>query len=94
MILTDTDSLMEELSRVHVSTVTLGVLRFIGYEESRMMFERKIGVRASEVIAGAEQVVNNIRELAHIRGIDTTGSLLEWKPEVDQKKMDAFWSPK
>ena len=31
-------------------TVTLGILRFIGYEESRIMFEERTGKSAHEVM--------------------------------------------
>jgi DNA repair photolyase len=63
IILVDMDELFEELSEAGVSSVSFGVLRFDGYEESRKMFESRAGICTSEALSGKDEAVSRLSEL-------------------------------
>jgi DNA repair photolyase len=90
LILTDLDWLFKELNRVGVSAVSVGLLRFAGYEESKRMFELKTGFVSSEVVAGGNSVLKEILNLASHYGLDTSGRPLSWKEDNTQPTLDAF----
>jgi hypothetical protein len=80
LILTDMQSLFQKIKIARVATVNLGVLRFIGYEESRIMFEERTGKTAREVMIDGQEVRRKLVEMAHGYGLDTSGACLSWKP--------------
>jgi DNA repair photolyase len=90
LILTDLDWLLKELSVAGVSAVLPGLLRFAGYEESRAMFEHKVGAAASEVIVGGSEVLKEILHLASHYGLDTSSLSLSWREEDEQPTLDVF----
>lgn len=81
LVLTDLDGLFKRMKRAHVSTVTMGLLRFNGYENSRKMFEERSGKSAEQVMQNGESVHKEIVAKAQSFGLDTSGSSLSWKQE-------------
>jgi len=98
LILQDMDRLFSQLREARVSAVSIGLLRFIGYEDSRMMFEERTGLKASEVSQGGEEVREKLIGLAEKYGIDTSGANLTWSKEgrgkVEALSLDAFFHKK
>jgi DNA repair photolyase len=86
-VLGGVDSLFEKLRAAGVSTVTMGLLRFNGYEKSRQMFEERSGKLASEVMEGGSGVYEQIKAKASSAGLDTSGSPLSWKPGKNPREM-------
>jgi len=84
VILTDMRSLFQKIKNAGVSTVTLGTLRFIGYEESRIMFEERTGKTAREVLVDGQEVRQNLAEMARDCGLDTSGACLSWSATSDE----------
>ena len=78
IILSDIDCLFKKIKEAGVSTVTVGMLRFIGYEESRLMFESRSGWSASEASLGESEIREKVMKVAESYGVDTTGSCLGW----------------
>ena len=56
LILTDMRCAVSKNQKCWSRTVTLGILRFIGYEESRIMFEERTGKSAHEVMESGQEV--------------------------------------
>jgi DNA repair photolyase len=93
LILTDMRALFQKIKNAGVSTVTLGVLRFIGYEESRIMFEERTGKTAREVLIDSQNVRQKLVDMAHDHGLDTTGACLSWTSrEKESKTLEHFGS--
>ena len=94
LVLPDMDRMFLRMKESSVSTVTIGLLRFIGYEESRKMFEERSGHKASEVSLGGEEVRKKLMALAEKYGIDTSGANLSWNDNnernVDDQTLDHF----
>jgi len=86
ILLNDMKWLFKELRDAGVSAVSVGLLRFIGYEESRMMFEQKSGLSASEVMAGGNEVHQEVSRLARYYGLDGCDSVLGWRDKVEEKR--------
>ncbi len=82
LMLENMDALFQKIKHARVSTVTLGVLRFIGYEESRIMFEERTGKSAREVLQRGQEVREHLVERARAIGLDTSGACLAWKEEA------------
>ncbi len=82
MVLVDLDELFDELNDAGVSSVSFGVLRFAGYEESKKMFEGASGLSAGEALEGREELVTKLSELVRKHGMDPAGDS-EWKPGTD-----------
>jgi DNA repair photolyase len=81
LIRTDLEALFDRLKTIGVSTVTVGLLRFIGYEESRIMFESRSNLSARQVMQNGSEVYQQIMTVASIRNIDTSGSCLRWSED-------------
>lgn len=81
LILTDLDWLFKKFREAHVSTVTLGLLRFNGYEKSKEMFESRSGKSALEVMENGRSIYQEIKAKAESYGLDVSGSRLSWRPE-------------
>jgi len=83
LILTDLDQLFHRLKEVKVSTVTIGVLRFVGYEQSKQMFEERSGQCVEKLMEGSSTVRQLLVNKANEYGLDTSGSSLSWSPGED-----------
>ncbi len=83
LILTDLDSLFRSLKEVEVSSVTVGLLRFVGYEQSKQMFEERSGQSAEKLMEGGSTVRQQVISKATEYGLDTSGSSLCWSPGDD-----------
>ncbi|MDA4130062.1 MAG: radical SAM protein [Thaumarchaeota archaeon] len=91
LILTDLDTLFQRIKASGVSTVTIGVLRFTGYEESRIMFEERTGKISAEVMKDGAVTRQRIVKLAQAHGIDTNGDCLSWKnAENELQSLERF----
>lgn len=81
LIQTDLEGLFDRLKTIGVSTVTVGLLRFIGYEESRIMFESRSNLSANRVMQDGRGVYQQIMQIAATQNIDTSGSCLRWSED-------------
>ena len=92
LILTDLDQLFSSLKEAAVSTVTVGLLRFIGYEQSKEMFEERSGQSAESVMKGGLTVREQVISKATEYGLDTFGSSLSWSSGSDgaAPRLDSF----
>jgi DNA repair photolyase len=89
LVLTKLGWLFRELAKARVSAISLGLLRFAGYEQSKAMFEERTGVEdANSLLAGGTQVREEARKLAERCGLDTSCACLEWT-EKDEKELNA-----
>ncbi|MFI5421372.1 MAG: radical SAM protein [Nitrososphaerales archaeon] len=82
LILEDMDALFQKIKNAGVDTITLGILRFTGYEESRIMFEERTGKSAHEVMQSGQEVREQLKEKAHSYRLDTSGACLSWTEDV------------
>jgi DNA repair photolyase len=85
LILTDLDQLFGSLKEAEVSSVTVGLLRFAGYEQSKRMFEERSGQNVEELIEGGSTVRQQVISKATEHGLDTSGSSLSWSPGDDKE---------
>jgi DNA repair photolyase len=91
IVLIDLDELFEELSSAGVSSVSFGVLRFAGYEESRLMFEATAAMGTSEALAGREYLIAKLSKLVKQYSMVPKDEMLEWRPEVQiSPSLDSF----
>jgi DNA repair photolyase len=91
ILLTNFDWLFSELAKARVSGVSLGTLRFIGYEKSKEMFEERTGLKSRNVMADSMQVQAQLTKLAEQYGLDTTCSELTWKNQDNNKITNLDW---
>lgn len=90
IMIVDFDKLFERLSEAGVSSVSFGVLRFTGYEESKAMFEAASGMSTAEALAGREEVVAKLRYLVRQHGMDPSEEM-KWRPgPSDGDSLDVF----
>jgi len=80
IVLIDLDELFEELSGAGVSSMSFGVLRFAGYEESRSMFEAAAAMKTNEALAGREQIIAKLSKLVRQYSMVPKNETLEWSP--------------
>lgn len=80
MMEVDVRDLLERLKDAGVGSVSANALRFHGYTESKQMFEEAVGVPASQMSEGAEQIMDTVRSLIERYGFEERGSFFEWKP--------------
>jgi DNA repair photolyase len=90
VIMVDLDELFDELSDAGVSSVSFGILRFVGYEESRLMFEAAAGMTAQEALAGQEDTTSRLSRLVREHGMEPREHMAEWKPESQVRPLDGF----
>jgi DNA repair photolyase len=91
MILDDVDALLGRLKDCGVACVTMGMLRFIGYEDSRIMFEERAKVKATNVMLGEYQIRDDISRLVSLHGLDKAESVLEWRGRTSKSlSLDNF----
>ncbi len=92
LVMVDLDGLFEELNDAGVSSVSFGVLRFVGYEVSKKMFEGAAGLSAAESLEGTDELVAKLSQLVRKHGMDPAGDS-EWKPSTGSgESLDAYFS--
>ena len=92
IIMVDLDRLFEDLNVAGVSSVSFGLLRFAGHEESRGLFEDTAGMSVAEAMAGREEVVARLSGLVRRYGMEPTDDE-GWKPDArDALSLDGFCS--
>jgi len=75
----DVQQLLRRLKSAGVSSVSAGILRFNGYQESKEMFERVSGMDALELTAGAEETISGVRKQIQELGFEGRDSFFEWR---------------
>ena len=91
IILIDFDELFEELSSAGVLSVSFNMLRFVGYEESRLMFEATAAMGAAEALAGREQMIAKLSKLVRQYSMVPKDEKLEWRPDAQSPpSLDRF----
>ena len=92
LILTDLDRLFQSFHDAGISALTVGLLRFNGYQKSQEMFEKRSGRSAGEVMEGGREIRQNILAKAQSYGLDTSGSSLSWDPPESPQtpSLDSF----
>jgi len=78
ILLTNFEWLFRRLQHAKVSAISLGMLRFVGYEASRKMFEERTGVDSRKVLEDGVRIIAQLRELAQSIGLDTSCSCLSY----------------
>jgi DNA repair photolyase len=88
----DFDKLFLDLSRAGVSSVSFGILRFLGYEESKDMFEKAARTSFAEALAGKDAMTTRLSNLVRSYGMEPTEDE-SWKPEEpDATSLESFCS--
>ena len=91
IVLVDLDELFEELGSAGVSFVSFNVLRFAGYEESRLMFEATAAMGTKEALAGRVQIVAKLSKLVRQYSMVPKDEMLEWRPDAQSPpSLDRF----
>lgn len=94
MVMVEFDELFRELSEAGVQSVGFGVLRFAGYEASRMMFEAATGMSAAEALEGREALVAKLSDLVRRYGMEPKDDTTEWRNYSDGPvSLDSFTLP-
>ncbi len=81
MMETDVRQLLAALKEAGVGSVSAGALRFQGYARSKEMFEEAVGKSASEMITGADVIMERVRSLIAEFGFEPRDSFFEWRPK-------------
>ena len=90
IVMVDFDRLFQRLSDAGVSSVSFGILRFVGYEESRELFEETAAMSTSEALEGRDAMVSKLGDLVRRHGM-SPGEDLSWKPEAaDVVSLESF----
>lgn len=79
----DADALLRSLKEAGVSSVTAGILRIQGYEESRKMFEEATGVSAGGLISGGEVLIAEVRRKIAANGFEPAESFFAWRADEE-----------
>jgi DNA repair photolyase len=91
IIMIDLDRLFEDLSDAGVSSVSFGVLRFVGYEESKKMFEETARMSTVEALGGQDRVVARLAGLIRQYGMEPKDEMAGWKPGTEERSsLDSF----
>jgi hypothetical protein len=73
-----------------VRSVSYGVLRFVGYEESRKLFEETARMSTAEALVGRDELVAKLSDLVAKYGMQRSDDM-EWKPDrMDLVSLDGF----
>ena len=91
IIMVDLDGLFEDFNEAGVSSVSFGVLRFVGYEESKRMFEETAGMTTTEALRGRGELVARLSDLVRRYGMEPRDEGSEWKPSNDSLALDSFF---
>ena len=81
IVMVDLEELFEELSAARVSSVSFGILRFAGYEESKKLFEGTAGISFREAVEGEVEMVRRLSGLVKKHGLRSRAHGGEWAPE-------------
>jgi DNA repair photolyase len=87
--LTDLDALIRRLGDIGVSAVMPGLLRFQGYEESKIMFENTTGRTTSELLIGGREILTRINEIIKRHNLDDS-DLFIWREVEQTRRLDTF----
>ncbi len=79
IMLTNFEWLFRRLKQAKISAISLGMLRFVGYEASRIMFEERTGVDSNKVLEDGVRIIAGLRELAQSYGLDTSCSSINYE---------------
>jgi len=90
IMMVDLDELFDELSDAGVSSVSFGILRFAGYDGSRLMFEAAAGTTTQAALAGQAEVVARLSKLVRDHGMEPRERTAEWRPEPKTESLDGF----
>jgi DNA repair photolyase len=89
----DLEGLFKDISDAGVSSVSFGVLRFTGYEESKKMFEEAAGMSTADALVGRDGVVAELSDLVRRYGMDPSDDA-RWKPGPNfATSLDGFAGP-
>ena len=91
IILTDLESLFQELKDAGVRSVSFGILRFAGYEESKSMFEEAAGFTADEALSGREELVAKLSTLIEKFGMQADDTIMNWSSSPANFPLDNFF---
>ena len=90
IMMVDLDELFCELHDAGVASVSFGILKFAGYEESMKMFEAVTGVSAGDALAGTKEVEARLSKLVRAYGMEP-GERCGWKPGAETlQSLDGF----
>ncbi len=81
IVMVDLEELFEELSDAGVKSVSFGILRFAGYEESKKLFEGTAGMSFQEAVVGQDEMVRRLSSLVKKHGLGQHDRRTEWIPE-------------
>lgn len=90
LVMLDLDKLFYDLQEAGVSSVSFGILRFTGYEESKALFEATSGIRAESVLEGTDEMVARLSDLVRRYGMSPMHDS-PWKPEENNSSLEAFF---
>ncbi len=91
IMMVDLDRLFEELSEAGISSVSYGILRFNGYEQSKTMFEEAAQMSAAEALVGREEVTARLSELVKRYEMEPDDDTPRWKlNSIDAPSLDSF----
>lgn len=83
IMMIDIDKLFQDLGSVGLSFLSFGVLRFSGYEYSRVMFEEAARMKTTEALAGTDETLAKLSELVKRYGLEPTKEGF-WKPDPEE----------
>jgi len=90
VMMVDLEELFEELRLAGVRSVSYGLLRFQGYQESRKLFEETARMSTLEALAGRDDVVAELSGLVAKYQMGHTDDV-EWKLDgMDSIPLDSF----
>jgi DNA repair photolyase len=78
--------LFARLAEARISAISLGMLRFAGYEASKLMFEERTGIDSKLVLNHGGEIITELKELAENVGLDTSCNSLEWQRQQSQNE--------
>ena len=84
IVLDDIAKVLGRLKAAGVSCITVDMLRFVGYEESRIMFEERAKVKAPCVMLGEKEAHEKVKRLVAQHGLNKADSVLEWDGRSSQ----------
>jgi DNA repair photolyase len=87
IVLTNFKLLFDNLRKVNVCGISLGMLRFTGYEQSKLMFEERTGIDSAAAISNGPEIMAEIEELAIQAGLDTSCSELQWRKNKERQQV-------
>jgi DNA repair photolyase len=79
IMMIDLDQLFEELSDAGVSSVSFGILRFTGYEESKKMFEEAAQMSTAKTLVGRDGIVARLSDIVKRYEMESTDDSTGWK---------------